>query len=57
LDAAGPFPAKVQFYTGVSAGIATGAQQPDAAKAFIKDLLGRQAKAALKANGFEPAKR
>jgi molybdate transport system substrate-binding protein len=57
LDAAGPFPAKVQFYTGVSAGIATGAQQPHAAKAFIKDLLGRQAKAALKANGFEPAKR
>jgi molybdate transport system substrate-binding protein len=55
--AAGPFPAKLQFYTGVAAGIATDAQQPDAAKAFIKDLLGRQAKAALKENGFESAKR
>jgi molybdate transport system substrate-binding protein len=55
VEAVGLFPAKLQFYTRVTAGIGVAAQQPDAAKAFIKYLLAHNAQPVLRANGFEAA--
>jgi molybdate transport system substrate-binding protein len=56
VHAAGAFPAKLQFYTGVAAGIGSNAQQADAAKSFIKYLLNARATPVFKAKGFERVK-
>lgn len=56
VQAAGAFPAKLQFYTGVAAGIGSNAHQAEAAKAFIKYLLNARATPVFKAKGFERVK-
>ena len=49
-----PLPAEVQAYILYVAGISSGSQQPDAAKALITFLTSPAAKQALTAQGFEP---
>jgi molybdate transport system substrate-binding protein len=50
----GPLPAEIQNYTVYAAGIGTGAQAPDAAKALLKVLAGPAAAAVLKSKGMDP---
>jgi ABC-type molybdate transport system substrate-binding protein len=49
----GPFPDELQNYTGVTAGIPTGAQQSEAVAAFISFLKSPTAIAAFKAKGMQ----
>jgi molybdate transport system substrate-binding protein len=56
VQTAGSFPAKLQFYTGVAAGVGSKAQQADAAKSFIKYLLNARTTPVFKAKGFERVK-
>ena len=49
-----PLPAEVQSYSLYVAGISSGSQQPDAAKALIAFLTSPAFKQALTAKGFEP---
>jgi molybdate transport system substrate-binding protein len=49
---AGPLPAELQNYTGVTVGIPTGPRSSQAVKAFIDFLQGPRATAALEAKGF-----
>jgi molybdate transport system substrate-binding protein len=56
IEFAGSFPASLQFYTAVAAAVGVTAQQPDAAEAFIKYLIGPVADPVIKKAGFEPAK-
>ena len=51
----GPFPPELQRYTLFTAGVATAAKQPEAAKALIKFLRSPAAVAVIKAKGMEPA--
>ncbi len=50
----GPIPAEVQKITVFSAGIATGAQEPAAAKALIAFLASSQARPVIISTGLEP---
>jgi molybdate transport system substrate-binding protein len=50
----GPLPAEIQNYTVYAAGIGTGAQAPDAAKALLRVLAGPAAAAVLKSKGMDP---
>jgi molybdate transport system substrate-binding protein len=49
----GPFPPELQRYNSSTAGVATAAQQPEAAKALIKFLTSPAAAAVIKAKGME----
>jgi molybdate transport system substrate-binding protein len=53
-DLAGLLPEKVQRYTLFSAGVVSTSSEPDGAKALIATLTSANAKAVLKAKGFEP---
>jgi molybdate transport system substrate-binding protein len=50
----GPLPKDVQNYTVYAAGIGTGTQNGDAAKALIASLVGPSAQALFKSKGMEP---
>src|SRR5258708_5039576 len=50
----GPLPKEIQNYTVYAAGIGTGTQNGDAAKALIASLAGPSAKALFKSKGMEP---
>jgi molybdate transport system substrate-binding protein len=54
VDLVGPLPRELQKITVFSAGIATGAQQPDAGKALIAFLASPAAVPALARSGLEP---
>lgn len=51
----GPFPPELQRYAVFTAGVATRAEQPEAAKALIKFLRSPAAIAVIKAKGMEPS--
>ena len=51
----GPFPPELQRYAVFTAGVATAAEQPEAAKALIKFLTSPAATAVIKAKGMESA--
>jgi molybdate transport system substrate-binding protein len=55
VELIGPFPPELQRYILVTAGVATAAKQPEAAKALIKFLTSPAAIAVIKAKGMEPA--
>lgn len=55
IDFLGPLPPEIQNITVFSSGIHTGAQQPDAAKAFQAFLAAPASAAVVKKNGMEPA--
>src|SRR3984957_7702552 len=50
----GPLPKEIQNYTVYAAGIGTGTQNGDAAKALIASLVGPSAQALFKSKGMEP---
>ena len=54
IDYVGPLPEAVQQVTVFSAGIATKARDPEAAKAMIRFLASPAARAAITKNGLEP---
>ena len=54
IDYLGPLPADVQKITVFSAGIHSGAREPEAAKALIKELTSPAAASAIKKHGMEP---
>ncbi len=51
----GPLPAEIQNYTVYAVGLGTGAKEAEAAKAFIKVLIGPSAAGVLKSKGMEGA--
>src|SRR5215467_6967410 len=53
VELAGPLPPAIQNYTQFTAGMVTGSDQTDAARALVTFLYSPAAKAALKAKGFE----
>jgi molybdate transport system substrate-binding protein len=54
LELAGPFPAELQHYLVISAGISSASKEPKAAKALIKLLTSDDAQSIIRANGLEP---
>ena len=54
IDYLGPLPAEVQRVTVFSAGIATGAKQPEAARALVRYLSSAAAAPAIAKTGLEP---
>ena len=54
VDYVGPLPADVQKITVYSAGIHSGATQPEAAKELVKALTGPVAAPVIKKHGMEP---
>jgi molybdate transport system substrate-binding protein len=54
VDYVGPLPPEVQKVTVFSAGIATGAKEPDAARALIKFFTSPAAAPAITKSGLEP---
>jgi molybdate transport system substrate-binding protein len=50
----GPFPADLQWYLVLTAGVSTASKNADAAKALIRFLTSPAALPVLKANGMEP---
>ena len=55
IDYAGPLPPDVQHITVFSAGVQTGATQPDAARALVAFLTTPAAMAVMKKHGLDPA--
>ena len=55
VEFVGPFPPELQRYNVFTAGVATAAEQPQAASALIKFLTSPAAVAVIKAKGMEPA--
>jgi molybdate transport system substrate-binding protein len=55
VEFVGPFPPELQRYNEFTAGVATAAEQPEAAKALIKFLTSPAAVAVIRAKGMEPA--
>ncbi len=55
VELVGPFPPELQNYIVFTAGLASAANQPDAAKALIKFLTAPAAIPVFKAKGMEPA--
>ena len=55
VEFVGPFPPELQRYTLFTAGVATAAKQPEAAKDLIKFLRSPAAVAVIKEKGMEPA--
>jgi len=54
VDLVGPLPPEIQVYTVISAAVATGAREPEAAKEFLKFLATPEAIKVIKAKGLEP---
>lgn len=54
VELAGVFPEQVQSYSSVAVGILAASKQADAAKTLVAALTSMEAKAMLKAKGFEP---
>jgi molybdate transport system substrate-binding protein len=54
IDYLGPLPSDVQKITVFSAGLHTGAKEPEAAKALVKALTGAEAVPVIKQHGMEP---
>ncbi len=54
IDVLGPIPAEIQKVTVFAAGIATGAQEPEAAAALIKFLSAPPAAPVIRKSGMEP---
>jgi molybdate transport system substrate-binding protein len=54
IDLVGPLPPEVQQYTVFSAGIVTGAKQPEAGTALIRFLASPEAAPAITESGMEP---
>ena len=54
VELLGPLPDEIQKVTVFSAGIARGARDPDAARAFVRFLASAPAAAAMKAKGLDP---
>lgn len=54
IDYLGPLPSDVQKITVFSAGLHTGAKEPEAAKALVKTLTGSGAASVIKEHGMEP---
>jgi len=54
LDYIGPLPSDLQKITVFSAGIHSGAKEPEAAKALVKSLTAPAAAAVIKTHGMEP---
>jgi molybdate transport system substrate-binding protein len=54
IDVLGPIPAEIQKVTVFSAGIATGAQEPEAAAALVKFLAAPAAAPVIRKSGMEP---
>jgi molybdate transport system substrate-binding protein len=54
VDLVGPLPAEIQKVTVFSAGVATSAKEPDAARALIVFLASAEAAAAIAKSGMEP---
>jgi molybdate transport system substrate-binding protein len=54
VDVVGPFPAELQNYIVLTAGIGTNAKEKAAAQAFIKYLTSPKAISVIKAKGMEP---
>jgi molybdate transport system substrate-binding protein len=55
VELVGPFPAELQRYNVYVAGVATRAEQPEAARILIKFLRSSAAIAVIKSEGMEPA--
>ena len=55
IDYLGPLPSDVQKITVFSAGLHTGAKEPEAAKAMLKALTGPEAATVIKQRGMDPA--
>lgn len=54
LELVGPLPAELQTYISITAGVSTGAKEPEAAQGLIKFLTSPAAVAVIKAKGMEP---
>ena len=54
IDYIGPLPAQVQRVTVFSAGVATSARDPEAARALSRYLASREAAPVIAATGLEP---
>jgi molybdate transport system substrate-binding protein len=54
VELVGPFPSELQTYISFTAGVNTGAKEPEAAQAFIKFLTSPGALTVIKAKGMEP---
>jgi molybdate transport system substrate-binding protein len=54
IDYVGPLPDEVQLVTVFSAGIAAGAQNPDAARAFIEFFASRVGSDTMLRHGLDP---
>lgn len=54
LELVGPLPAELQTYISITAGVSTGAKEPEAAQSLIKFLSSPAAVAVIKAKGMEP---
>jgi molybdate transport system substrate-binding protein len=54
IDYLGPLPAELQKITVFSAGLHTGAKEPEAAKALVKTLTGPASATVIRAHGMEP---
>jgi len=55
VDYVGPLPSDVQSITVFSSGIHSAAEQPEAAREFVKFLTAPAAAAVIKKHGMEPA--
>ena len=53
VDFAGLLPAELQNYVVQTAGVVSGAKEPETARAFVKFLLTPEATAVIKAKGME----
>jgi molybdate transport system substrate-binding protein len=54
VDVVGPLPGDMAFTVVYSAGVGSGATQPEAAKAWVKFLTSPEAQAVFKAKGYDP---
>ena len=55
IDVVGPFPAELQHYTVMVAGVGRAAREPTAAAALVEALAGKGAAALLASKGMEPS--
>jgi molybdate transport system substrate-binding protein len=56
IEVVGPLPAELQKMTTFSAGLFTGANETDAAKALVKAITSDEARSVYKAKGMEPVR-
>jgi molybdate transport system substrate-binding protein len=53
VDLVGPLPAPIQHYTQFSAGVVANSSKQDAARALLRFISSPDARAVMKAKGFE----